>query len=436
VRRAAAGPPGGVAAVAEQGGAGHAAAVLRVFSFDVAAKVLLAGVTLALIRYMEPTEYAHYTLAVAAASFVTQALANTFNRIYIVGYERLGLQGSAAAFLGFQLLVVGLVAVAAMPWHGVLKGLYLPAAALALATCLSEFAKTAFQRELRFTRFAQVELARAALTLGGVAAVLAAAGTHARGWQVVLVQAAALAAVFAATTARHVSGRDVLHPGRAAAIAVSVLRTRYGYLFAYFALIAGLSQLDVFVLSAITTPFQVATYGAAFRYYSLLSLALASVHAVLLPLLQQVRTPGEEDAIMARQWRMLLVFAPVVVAGAVAATWLMPWLDGGRYPGSVPAFQLLAVSAVVSFAFSPHSNVLLRCEDFRYIFWVAAGGLVLHFVLLVAMVRTYGAVGAAAATLITFAIVNTCVVLRARGLRRRWATDFVPPAVGVEPDAA
>jgi O-antigen/teichoic acid export membrane protein len=409
--------------------------MLRVFSFDLVAKLMLAVVTLALIRYLPPAEYARYTLAVAAASFAAQALASTFNRIYIVGYERLDMAGASPAFLGFQLMVVGGAALLAAPWHARLQGLYLPACALALGTCLSEFAKTAYQQELRFTRFSQVEVARAALTAAGVLVVLAAARGHAGAWMVVSVQAVAMAVVFLASTGRRVVGREMLHPGRAAAFAVSVLRTRYGYLFGYFALVAALSQLDVFVLAALAPPLEVATYGAAFRYYSLLSLALASVHAVLLPVLQKVETPDEQDRIMGRQWQMAAVFTPLVLAGAVASAWIIPWLNGGRYPDTVPAFQLLAVSAVVSFAFSPHAHVVLRFQDFRYLFWLAAGGLALHLVLLVVLVRADGAVGAALGTLATFAVVIGLILLRARTHRRRWAATYVAPA-GVEPGPA
>jgi O-antigen/teichoic acid export membrane protein len=402
--------------------------MLRVFSFDVASKVLLAVVTLSLIRFLPPAEYARYTLAVAASTFAAQALATTFNRIYIVGYERLGMEGAAPDFLGFQLLVVAAAAVLASPWHGRLQGLYLPACALALGTCLSEFAKTAYQQELRFNRFALVELARAALTAAGVLSVLALLRSHAAAWMVVTVQALAMAVVFLGSSGRRSLRRELLHPARAGAFALSVLRTRYGWLFGYFALVAGLSQLDVFVLAAMAPPLQVATYGAAFRYYSILSLALASVHAVLLPVLQKVATPAEQDDIMRRQWQMAAVFTPLVLLGALLSPWIIPWLNGGRYPEAVPTFQILAVSAIVSFAFSPHAHVVLRFQDFRYLFWLAAGSLVLHFVLLVELVRVRGAVGAAASTLLTFAVVNGLTVLRARTHRRRWAATFVPAA--------
>lgn len=406
--------------------------MVRVFSFDLVSKLMLGAMAVALIRVMPAPEYARYTVALAAINFASQTLSSTFNRIYIVGYERLRLQGSASSFLGFQLLAVLCVALAGLPWQGRAGGLYAAVVAVTLATCLSEFAKTVYQQEMRFARFSQVEVARSLLTVGGVAAaVLIARGGIPAGW-VLGVQAAAMAAVFAGTMLRRVDGREVLHPGAALRFAAQVARGRYGWLFAYFALVGLLSQMDVFLLSALAPPGQVAAYGAAFRFYSLLSLALASVHAVLLPTLQKADGPAEQDAILRRQWRMLFVFAPLVLAGAWASGWIIPWLDGGRYPDAVPAFRLLAVSAVVSFAFSPHAHVLLRLEDFRFLCLLAVAAVPLHALLLRTLVPHGGAVGAAASTLAAFALVNGATFARSRWHRRR-ARPAPPPAGVAEP---
>jgi O-antigen/teichoic acid export membrane protein len=409
--------------------------MMRVFSFDLVSKLMLGTLGLLLIRWMPEQEYARYTIALAAATFATQTLSSTFNRVYILGYERLGLHAAPAAFLGFQLLVLGVAAVGSFPLRGFAAGLYPLVVALAIATCLSEFAKTRFQQEQRFNRFTQVELARSALSLAAVLALAWWARGDVRAAPVLLVQAAALVLVFAAAAPARGEWRHALHPGHAGRIMLRVLNGGYTYVFAYFVLLGLLTQMDIFVLSERSSQLQLASFGAAFRYYSLLSLALAAVHTVLLPLMQQVRTPAEEDRIMARQWRLLALFAPVIAVGAWASGWIIPWIDGGRYPDAVPAFRLLAVSAVLSFAFSPHANVVLRFEDFRYLFTVMIIAVVGQFVLLTAMVPARGAVGAATATLITFALANGATFLRARVLRRRWAASFaaLPPAAMAHP---
>lgn len=409
--------------------------ILRVFTLDVVAKVALGLMAVALIRYMPAAEYARYTVALAAVALGVQVLASTFNRIYVVGYERLHMRSSTSSFLSFQLLMVALVAVLAFPWHGSAGRLYWAVITVLLASCLSEFAKTAYQQELRFDRFAQVELARALLTVLAVAGMVGFAlsrGGDVRAEAVLAAQAGAMLTVFAATAARRLDVREVFHPTGGVRFAAAVMRGPYSWLFGYYALIGVLSQLDVFVLSTLASSEQVASYGAAFRFYSLLALALASVHAVLLPVVQQVDTPQAQDTILARQWRFLAVFAPVVLAGAWASGWIIPFLDGGRYPDAVPAFRLLAVSSVVSFAFSPHGHVVLRFEDFRFLCLGAVTSLVGHATILHVTVPAWGAVGAAAATLVTFAFFNGSIWLRARWHRRRWMED--PSGAGAPPE--
>ena len=398
---------------------GSTRAMVRVFSLDLLSKLLLGGMAVALIRVMPAAEYARYTVALAVAGFAVQTLASSFNRIYIVGFERLRLRGSASSFLGFQLLAILCTGLVFVPWRGVAGGLYLAVVALTAATCLSEFAKTVYQQEMRFARFSQVEMARSLLTVAGVAAVVLARPREVRAGWVLGVQALAMITVFAATAARRVRVGEALHPAAAVRFAAQVARGRYAWLFAYFALLGLLTQLDVFILSVIAPPGQVAAYGAAFRYYSLLSLALASVHAVLLPTLQKVTDRAEQDAVLARQWRLTGLFSVVVAAGAYASGWLIPWLDGGRYPDAILPFRLLAVSAIISFAFSPHVNVLLRLEDFRFLCLLAIVALLLHAGLLSVLVPAGGAAGAAASTLLAFMVVNGAVFTRSRWHRRR-----------------
>jgi O-antigen/teichoic acid export membrane protein len=418
-------------------GRGGVRSMVRVFSFDVVSKLMLGGMAVALIRVMPAPEYARYTVALAVINFAAQTLSSSFNRIYIVGYERLKLHGSSSSFLGFQLLAVGVAAVAGLPFRGVAGGLYAAVVAVTAATCLSEFAKTVYQQELRFARFTQVELARSLLTVGGVAAAVWVARGGVRAGGVLAVQAAAMASVFSLTMLRRVKGREVLHPGAAWRFAAQVARGRYGWLFAYFVLLGLLSQLDVFLLSTLAPEGEVAAYGAAFRFYSLLSLALASVHAVLLPTLQKVSGPAEQDEVLARQWKMLAVFAPVVLCGAWLSGWIIPWLDGGRYPDAVPAFRILALSAILSFAFSPHSHVLLRLQDFRFLCLLVVVALPLHAALLRTLVPPDGAVGAAVSTLAAFAVVNGSIFARSRWHRRRWQpAPPQPPAGAAEPAAA
>ena len=61
-----------------------------------------------------------------------------------------------------------------------------------------------------------------------------------------------------------------------------LLRGDYTFLFAYFFVLGLFTQTDIFMLKIVGDADMLASYGSAFRYYSILSLALGAVHAVLL----------------------------------------------------------------------------------------------------------------------------------------------------------
>ena len=388
----------------------------QVLSFDVLAKVVLGLVSLALIRFMPVEQFAAFTLAVSVATLAAQALAGGFNRIYVVGYEALALAGRAGAFLGFQLALVALLALAGTLAAAALGGLYPAAVALALGIVLSEFAKTYYQRELRFGRYSAIEVGRAAGQALGVGLLIAVYRDALGAAPVIWVQAAALALSFAVAAAAALRWADVFAPAAIARVARTVLGGAYGYLLAYFGVLAVFSQIDVLMVKALADEHTLATYGSALRYYGLLSLALGAVHAVLLPAIQRAATAAELRRLYREHFRLVLLFAPAVALGAWLAGWVLPWVDGGRYPDAVTAFRLLAASAVVSFAFSPHVNLLLKRGRFRFLFLLIVAASAVALAANLALIPRFGAPGAALATAIASACVTVPIFFLARRL--------------------
>jgi O-antigen/teichoic acid export membrane protein len=114
---------------------------------------------------------------------------------------------------------------------------------------------------------------------------------------------------------------------------------------------------------------------------------------------------------------LLVVFIPAVALGALMAGWVLPWIDLGRYPDAVPTFRILAVSAVLSFAFSPHVNLLMKHERFRFLFILIVFALVVHVLLCLLLITRFGAPGAAAATLVGSACVTVPIYFESRRLK-------------------
>jgi O-antigen/teichoic acid export membrane protein len=396
----------------------------QVFSCSLMSQVMMGGVGLLIIRFMCEAEYARLTLAFSVVAAASQTLSGGFNRIYLVSREELGLSDRVSEFLGLQLLVLGCVVALSLPAIEWLGSLYPFAAALLVARCLADYAQTVFQRELEFVRYGLVMLGQPLAILAATVSVLAGAGGQLKAWQVLLLQAVALLTVFSLNVIPRVAVARVCDFPQSRRLAVTLLQGKHGFLFAYFSTLAVFSQIDIWVLRATANDVALATYGTAFRYYSLLMLALSAVHAVLLPHLQRLKSLAELDAIFVKHRRMVALFVPVVASGAWLAQWVIPWIDQGRYPQAVPVFWILAGMAVVSFALSPLVNLLICAGDFRFLFGLVALLLPLHVGCCLWLTATLGVCGTAIATFLAYGVVNGTIFWRARILRSRW----LPPA--------
>ncbi len=379
--------------------------LFQVFSFDLVSKAMLGVLGIVSIRYLSESQYATYTFALAVATVVSQMISASFNRVYLLSYQELRLSTEGASFLGLQLFIVANISLLGLPFATKLGGVYWLVCALAAATCLTEYAKTFYQRELKFIRFSLVELVRSAIFLVGSLAFIGVVGFDLSAWHLLCVQTVAMLLVFWFSVGRklHLKDLGLLRP--AFALARKIVDGEFGYLFAYFFQLAIFAQIDVLMLKAIASDVELATYGSAFRYYAVLSLALGSLHAVLLPMIERADSKQLTQMLLAHR-RLTFIFALFLMPIAWFAAWFMPWIDLGRYPNAVNVFRVLCVSAIISFAFSPHVNIIFRHRRFRFLLILISIALALAIVLNMLLIPLYGALGVAFVTLITAAMVN------------------------------
>jgi O-antigen/teichoic acid export membrane protein len=397
--------------------------VVQVFTFEVLSKVLMGITGILVIRYLAPAQYAALTVATALAGATGQILGTAVNRVYVVSHHRRGVDDPLAATLGIQLAGVGLLAVVGAPLiarEAVLGTLVL---GLVLAMCLSEFAKTLFQRDLRFMQFSAVEVSRSAGFMVVVLLLIVLMPGRIAASHVLAAQVVTMGLVFIVAVGRTIPWRKVFDVRGLRAMAGALLRGRYRHLFLYFVVIAFLFQMNIGLLRWLSDELQVATYGASYRYYGLILLVLGAVNQVMLPLLQSVK---DEDVhgLLRANLRFAAIIAVPVLLGVWLAQWVIPAIDGGKYPDSVPAFQILAVSALGSIALSPFAYYLMRQEDFRFLLRAAGAAAVLQLAGSVFLTATYGAVGAAVAFFVSLAVLDLTTYARARG---RLAASLVAP---------
>ena len=392
-------------------------AVLQVFGFELVSKVLVGVVGIALIRLMQPAEYARLTFALACATFASQALTFAFNRIYVVS-EVEASQARIDGMVSAQVLAVASLGLVLLPAVVPLGTLYIPVVLLVLGSAIADFTKTMYQRDQRFLRFSMVELGRSLLYLSGIVAVyLLFGGTlHARWVLAAQIGAMLTAALVAWRLERRPAPRLSLASG--GTVLREMVTGASRFLLLYFVLLSLFGQLEVLLLERLAPPLALASYGAAVRYYGLLSLALGAVHTVLLPLVHEARLSGRLDEVLREQRRLLLAVIPILVVAAVVAGWALPWVDGGKYPESVLVFRILTLSALFSFVLSPYSNVLISAGRYRTLCArVLVATLVGGAVSVVAIPRV-GAVGAALGQTAGFLVFNVLIFTAAQAVPR------------------
>ncbi|HMJ73738.1 MAG TPA: lipopolysaccharide biosynthesis protein [Solirubrobacterales bacterium] len=181
---------------------------------------------------------------------------------------------------------------------------------------------------------------------------------------------------------------------------------------------SGWAYLDLFLVAALLSDTAVAAYGAALRYVSIVMGPVPAMVSVL-----RVRT-AQSDMIdsdeaqigMMRRWAKQTAPPALVLLGlaAIAAIWAIPLIDGGRYPDSVPIFQVLMLTAFAQFVTLPNSSLLIAQERYTTLAWVNAAAVGLNVVAATIAAELFGVVGIAiAGALVTIGQVSTVTLLAA-----------------------
>ncbi|MCH8829828.1 MAG: polysaccharide biosynthesis C-terminal domain-containing protein [Planctomycetes bacterium] len=393
--------------------------VLQVFAGDFTAKVLLGLAGLALIRFLPPVEFALFTLATVISAFVVQGMTGNLNQLFLVGRKQLGLDESAQTLLGMQLWLIAILAVLAVPFVLLMPSmalLYGLVVALTTANCLLEFSKTFYQQQLKFVSFSLIEFSRTLLFVGALIALIVAMGDSLAAWHVLLLQSVCVMGVVLIAFGRHLQWSSLLRLRDVLQLTRRVFCSRYLFMLGYFFGVAMLVRIDVLMLGLLDGEFQLATFGASFRYYTILMMMLAALHTVFLPLTQRVTTRGELRTLFRKQQKLVAVVVPVIVVGAWASAWIIPWIDRGKYPETVAVFRVLSLSAIVSLICSPRANLLLKYGSFRFLFTICAGAILLNVGLNAIVIPRWHAVGAAWATLVAAGSVNVLIFFQSRRL--------------------
>jgi O-antigen/teichoic acid export membrane protein len=355
------------------------------FGLDVVSRGISAVATVLLIRSLPVDSFAYVILFLNVGQFAGSALTGGIRMRYMrVEAERVSRgdsqdTGFALAWAASLALVLGVAAlcgvVASIVGAGgsgtnpqTFVGL---AAAFTVGHASVELAMYHHQAHLGFTRAGLIGVFRSAAILA--VAIAATAGFLKSGTAVATWIAAAVLAV--AAVACLPLARKTLR-----ARAISTVRGDFGHesgwLTLYYLTSAGFSYASIFVVAALLDDAAVASYGAALRYCAIVLGPAPALLAVL-----RVRTSQHDivdsskrqvDMLMSWVKRSAIPLTVMLGIAVAAAPVVIPAIDGGRYPDSVPIFQLMMIPALVNYATMPGPNLLMSQRRYKLLAGVYA----------------------------------------------------------------
>ncbi|MBS1886877.1 MAG: hypothetical protein JSU06_06780 [Actinobacteria bacterium] len=204
------------------------------------------------------------------------------------------------------------------------------------------------------------------------------------------------------------------------------------WLTLYYLASAGFAYADIFIVAGFLDDNAVASYGAALRYIAIVMGPLPALLAVM-----RVRT-SQSDVIdsaatqvnMLRDWmrQSILPVSALIAVAALAAPFVIPLVDGGRYPDSVPIFEFMLLPALFNYATLPSSGLLMSQKRYPLMAAIYVSLLVVQLIAAGGVATVAGVVAVAGVASGVGAIEPVVVAIVAGRLARRDASAPAPVA--------
>lgn len=336
---------------------------------DLAGKVCTAVFLLGMLRWLSPADFALLMTLQSVIILAVTLPSGILNRLYLLteGAEREA-RSYRALQLGLSAATAALVlclAVNSAPVQAQAAVLF-----CSFAGAWFEFARTDAQKSAGFGHWARAEVGRALLLVPTLCWVFAPVSPE---WLATgIITSQGLGYLVASILLKPVAG----NPARLLAALDAIKDRRARTLTLYIALVATAGQLPMLVIAnlASASASDVASFGAAYRYFGLLMSVLSSVHVVILAKVASgtlIETTGIR--------RMQIWAAAMTLVGISVGYLLIPVIDGGKYPDSPALFVVMSLALLPGLAAAPRIAELMRENQG----WLLVGSQVLGLALLV-----------------------------------------------------
>lgn len=193
------------------------------------------------------------------------------------------------------------------------------------------------------------------------------------------------------------------------------------WIILYMFMISAFNQIDVLILNYKCQQIDVATYGVAFKYYSLILSLLPSLQVVLRVRNSRAEMLESEELrrISVMNWikKSTPIAVGLFVLGIFFARVLFPILNGNDYNDSIEIFNILLIGACLSYITAPNVSVMLAAGKQKILFILSVGAFLINLIGNWMFIPLYGGIAAAITTVIAHFFLNggsTVILLKSK----------------------
>lgn len=377
--------------------------ILKVFSVDFISKVVMMLITIYLIRIMNQVDYAKYSLVLVIVNTFNSIVISSFGKIYIVDndkykrYEKSLLVLIAMFCVAFSIVLFWINS-KSFNQVDIFFVMY-----FSLCNCIFSFSRIIYQSNCNFTKFSFLEIVRVFLFAILLITTFILKINNVL-YFIIVIQGFPLIIGFIILLKDYRSiFTQKIHLLKLARLLLSNNQILF---FIYAVLMSFASQLDLILLNQYSTTYYVAAYSSGLKYYNIILMVLSTINSVMLPMISK---ENDYDAIKKMYKRisiMSIVLGGFVIIGLFVSPYIIPILDGGKYPEAIDVYRILSISAWISFIFAPYNNLVIKENKILSICVRNAIGIVLMIILSKNFINMLGVYGMAITSLITYAFIN------------------------------
>lgn len=334
-----------------------------IFIFSSLSKVLVATISLVLIRFVKIEEYSHFILIFTFFTIVFQIISGVIERLYIIEHAAY----SKNEFRYNFILITSLLIIPVI-YFLVTQNIedFVLIMFLSATSIFFQIKRIRMQRNERYVDYVKLEIERNFLW---VLSSLTIIYFYREGFYIYILYALGIINIIMLwSPVKNGGSSKELYSA-----SVKYIFSKY-YLMS-FSVVAGLFPYLVFIFISNTgDQVLIASIGAAMRYQALLSMVVLSMNTVFLPKLNVGNLSRE--ALMPMLWKQVRTALFISLIFIVVAYHLIPIVDEGKYPETQLFFILISMTTLVSLISLPIVNSLLADYKYKELFYslVAALG--------------------------------------------------------------